>query len=126
LANQSSELWAIDLKWYDENQRSFVALVHSCLCSSHGRLGAEHSVEYIIKTVRGCCSRSPRFLDTKTPLLEVAFRLLLAQGNEPMTLEDMREKLVELRGSSNCPPLHILARLLENDSYYGIRRARRA
>ena len=120
--NRSAGVYAIDLKWYDANRRSFAVLVRPCLCSTHRRLGAEHSVEHILKTVRDCCARSPAFLSRKLPVLETAFRLFLADGNRPMPLEEIEQKLVRLRGRSSCPPLPILARLLESDSYYGIRR----
>jgi hypothetical protein len=58
------------------------------------------------------------------PLLEMIFRLLLANGNQPLELEQMQEQLQKWLGdTSNSRDLSVpkLKRILSNDQYYGLR-----
>jgi hypothetical protein len=60
------------------------------------------------------------------PLMEMVFRLFLANGNQPLNLEQIQEQLQKWLGdSSNARDLSIpkLKRILDNDRYYGLRPA---
>ena len=52
-------------------------------------------------------------------LLEGVFRLILANSNEPTSLDELTHKLSELRGMS--VEGNLLRRLLDSDEFYGLR-----
>jgi hypothetical protein len=72
-----------------------------------------------LSTLRKCCSKEDKFLKGNLPLLESIFRLILANGNEPIDLDKIAQRLAELRGSSIDN--ETLRRLLDNDEFYGLR-----
>jgi hypothetical protein len=51
--------------------------------------------------------------------LEGVFRLILANRNEPISLEEITQRLSELRGTTVDG--NMLRRLLDNDEFYGLR-----
>ena len=54
--------------------------------------------------------------------MEGIFRLFLANGNQPLDLEELGEKLRKLRGEGVYPTSPaVLSRILESDCYYGLR-----
>ncbi len=118
--------WYIDLDWFPQNSRSFAAVARGCLCSgAHKRLGTgagEIDPEDLMATVRDCCSRNPDFISRQLPVLMAAFRLFLANGNQPLELEELSEQLDEKRGGDTyrCSP-EVLTRLLGSDQFYGLR-----
>ena len=65
------------------------------------------------------------FIDSSMPIQEIAFRTLLARGNEPMLLSDLHHELTE-RWATPIRPISIsqkhLERILDNDDYYGFAR----
>jgi hypothetical protein len=125
---QAAGRWFIDLDWLERNNRSFAVLARSCLCHAcHQRFwggGEAISAAGIISSVKGCCSQSPEFITGRLPVLESVFRLLLANGNQPLGLAELEKRLAERRGDApHRTPTESLVRLLENDSYYGLRLA---
>jgi len=60
------------------------------------------------------CVKQPEFLTNQTALVEAAFRLFLANGNNPMSAKDMGARL-------NRPPETILRTLAGPRIYKGIR-----
>lgn len=125
---QAARRWFIDLDWLEQNNRSLVVLATNCLCPScRQRLwggGGVISAAEIMTSVKDCCSRAPEFITGKLPVLESVFRLLLANGNQPLELAELEKHLVERRGDvPHRTPEGSLARLLESDRYYGLRLA---
>jgi hypothetical protein len=59
------------------------------------------------------------------PTLEAIFRIFLANANQPMTLEQVREQLAEWCPGGGCQwlllPHDMLERLVLNDRHYGLR-----
>jgi hypothetical protein len=57
------------------------------------------------------------------PLLEMVFRIFLANGNQPLKLGQIQEQLQQLGDISGTRDLSIprLKRILDNDQYYGLR-----
>jgi hypothetical protein len=117
--------WFIDLDWLEENSRSFLALAQGCLCPKcRQRLekGKPFSPAELIANIRGCCSKEPQFFSDRSPVLESVFRVFLANGNQPLGLEELSQHLAERRGGN---PQHIstevLSHLLKNERYYGLR-----
>lgn len=115
--------YSIDLEWYREQGRSFVTLASSRLCSlSHGKETLK-SEKTLLRTLKQCCSKQERFITPNMPLLEMMFRAFLADGNQPLYLEELQEKLEQwLIDSSNPRDLAIpkLKRIIVNDRYYGL------
>lgn len=137
----------IDLQWYEERGRSFSVLAQHRMCAAcRSRLGSE--VEELAPTVdersgrvvflppkvpyghdplhtlRDCCGKRDDFIGPGMPLLEAIFRLFLANSNQPLTVQEVREQLIARCGFA---PTHhkmtdeFLTRLLQNDRYYGLR-----
>ena len=116
----------IDLDWYQQQERSFATLALSRLCPTSRKKEKTKSEAVLLRTIRQCCSKRDGFITPNMPLLEMIFRLLLANGNQPLELEQMQEQLQKWLGdSSNARDLSVpkLKRMLGNDQYYGLRPA---
>ena len=126
--DQPMTRWFIGLDWFQQNNRSFSALVSSYLCPKCAKQlsaeGKENPPDALLATIRDCCSHVPDFITDRLPILESVFRLFLANGNQPLELEELGNQLSELRGGdiSRASP-EILLRLLKNDRYYGLQEA---
>ncbi len=121
--NQDSPRWFIDLDWHQQNNRSFLALAQGCLCPKcQERLKEKSSAADLFMTIKDCCSKTPNFITGKLPILESIFRLFLANGNQPLDLEELGRQLSEWRGGDTYrTSVEILSRLLASDQYYGLR-----
>lgn len=136
----------IDFKWYEENNRSFSAFARSRLCfscQSKQEVETERSIpvegsdgkvmfqtskathgDDLLVVIRDCCSQARGFITPDLPVMEIVFRILLANGNQPLTLEEIRARLEEkLTGADRPRTLssEMLQRILDNDVYYGLR-----
>ena len=125
-SNQPRPRWFIDLDWYQQNNRSFLTLARSGMCPKcNERLkegDGEISASDILATIKDCCSHAPGFISGELPILESVFRFFLANGNEPLDVEELGKQLSECRGGDTyCTSAEILSRLLESDQYYGLR-----
>ncbi len=125
-AEQSGIRWFIDVDWFPQHNRSFSALARGCLCPTcRGRLkeqSGEIAAAGLLATIRDCCSKTPGFISRELPILESVFHLFLANGNQPLDLEQLSQQLKEWRdGDSYRTSPEILSRLLESDRYYGLR-----
>ena len=120
-------LFTIDLGWYQEAGRSFSALARSRLCPAcqkkhppiHSRTDSE-----LLDAIRDCCSHKEGFITPYMPLLEMIFRILLANGAQPMGLEEIQELLrrkLNTFGEFRDTSTEILERLIKGDDYYGLR-----
>ena len=124
--NQPSPRWFIDLDWLEQHNRSFFILAQGCLCPKcrewleGGKEGI--SAADLLSNIRDCCSKTPEFVTDRLPILESIFRLFLANGNQPLDLEELGKQLNEWRGGDTSrTSAEILSRLLESDQYYGLR-----
>jgi len=116
----------IDLDWYQQQERSFATLATSRLCAVSRKKEKTKSEAVLLRTIRQCCSKRDGFITPNMPLLEMVFRLFLANGNLPLNLEQIQEQLQKWLGdSSNARDLSIpkLKRILDNDRYYGLKPA---
>ncbi len=124
--NNSDQLrlrWFIDLAWYESRNRSFSSLARERLCSKcRRRLKADEREipeAELLTAIEDCCSQKPDFITCNLPVLESIFRLFLANGNQPLDLEELGKQLSECYEGVRHSP-EILSRLLENDQYYGL------
>jgi len=124
--DQVKPCWFIDLDWYQQNNRSFLGLAQDCLCpkcQKQLKVG-EVSAADLLATVRDCCSKKPGFISGSLPILESVFRLFLANGNQPLEVEELGSQLVQWRGGGTCrTSAEVLSHLLESDQYYGLEQA---
>ena len=120
--DQPKPQWFIDLDLYQQNKRSFFVLAQHCLCPKcRERLaGKAISAEELLTIIRDCCSKVSGFITLRMPILESIFRLFLANGNQPLDLEELERQLRERRGEDFCTSVEVLSRLLSNDQWYGL------
>ena len=141
-----SPRYAIDPAWLEQRGRSIRSLVVERFCpDSRRRLGepvqqeraqtdtarrvvfvaqsgtyGENAFDVIVE----CCATKPDYINRRLPLMEMLFRLFLASGNAPLTIEELQLRLQEhyidaVRDLSG----RTLQRLLDGDSFYGIQRS---
>lgn len=126
ITEEASPRWFLDFDWYQQNNRSLFTLTRHCLCHMcRERLGAgetEVSISDLLAAIRDCCSQDPEFITSRLPILESVFRLILANGNQPLDIEELGSQLRErLGGDTYRTSPEILSRLLSNDRFYGLR-----
>jgi hypothetical protein len=144
-----STRYFIDRTWFDENNLSFEDLLRERMCDAciarggevveerftafdkkTGRMSFEmRSMPYghnPMKVIREDCSKRKGFITPDMPTLEAIFRIYLANANQPMPLDHVREQLAEWCPGGGCQwlllPTETLERLVEHDKYYGLRR----
>ncbi len=125
-SNQVSPRWFLGLGWYQLNHRSFFILARERLCPKCRQQlkvdKKEVSEAKLLTAIKKCCANEPGFISAELPILESIFRLLLANGNQPLDLEELSKQLSEQRGGDTYrTSVEVLSRLLESDQYYGLR-----
>ncbi len=120
---QVKQRWFIDLDWYQQNNRSFLALAQRYLCPKcREQLKGEMAAGDLLTAIKDCCSQTPGFITGELPILDSIFRLFLANGNQPLDVEALGTQLSEWRGGDTYRTSpEILSRLLNNDQFYGLR-----
>ena len=137
----------IDTNWYDESGRSFRVVAEKRFCPGcQSKIGTEvqervptidpktgrvvyevRSVPYgsnPIAVIRGCCAKERGYITADMPVLEAVFRLFLVNGNQPTELEALRDELAQwfpLTVRAHGFSADLLKRLIEADTYYGLR-----
>lgn len=118
--------WAINLELLQANTRSLTALVKSSLCPKCRKKfkvdEGEAKAKDLFKAVKTCCSKSTHFITPSLPLHESIFRIFLANGNLPLTLEEVANQLNQWRGLDVYrTSIPVLSRLLRDDQHYFLR-----
>ena len=142
-----TELFAIDRTWYEERGRSFEVVVQARMCPScQARLGDPIEENYVtldpsgkrviterrivpygsnpLPIIRDCCSRTKGYINAHMPIMEIAFRILLARGNQPISAEELKKEMEFWAGHSDRVrflSVQSLQRMLERDEHYGFR-----
>ena len=130
----------IDLAWYKQRGRSFAALLETRRCyncldeiaETRARFRLDDAGAQLVRTdvdatwarIRQCCANSHEFLSPRLPLLEAVFRLFLANGNTPLSIEAITERLTQRHSDYDVPravSVEALRRVIEADDYYGVR-----
>jgi len=100
----------IDFEWWQQNERDWHVFLRSFLCAEHQETFANveegEMIDWIdpqtaeVKPVDGVqhalishCAQLPDFVSQRTAIVEAIFRLFLANGNIPMSAEDLSKKL---------------------------------
>jgi hypothetical protein len=122
----------IDLTWWEKQHRDIRVLMRDLLCAecreNVGNLlepkivdvvdpdTAEVTrVDAIWEAIRACCSVRQDYITAETPLLDSVFRLFLANGNKPLSVQELYESL------DKRPPETILRVLTKGQVYLGIK-----
>ncbi len=122
--------YAIDFKAMEADGRSAAFLVSSRCCWQCQQVIDEQpelssDLKYLMAQIKSDCSQRADYLLPGTPLTEAIFRLLVATGNRPLTVQQISEQLsaawasvIYMKDLSE----ELLVRLLETENDYMIRR----
>jgi hypothetical protein len=100
----------IDFDWWDRESRELRVYLQSHLCPEHQAAFTAYAGEGLVDsvdpetaevqrvdglqyTLRTHCMRLPDFLTTHTSLVDAVFRVFLANGNQPLTPEELAERI---------------------------------
>jgi hypothetical protein len=117
----------IDFDWWGQSDRDWRVHLMSLLCAEHQEAFADFKanemVDWIdpdtaeVQLVDGLqhilithCAKEAGFISERTALVDAAFRLFLANGNDPMTVSEMAERLNR--------PAHIILKTLSGGRVY--------
>ena len=121
----------IDFDWWKQSESDWHVFLRSLLCPAHQQSLADveegETIDWIdpqtaeVKPVDGIqhalmsyCALQPDFVSEHTAMVEAVFRMFLANGNQPMSAEDLSGKL-------NCSAAIILRTLSGPRIYRGLR-----
>jgi hypothetical protein len=121
----------IDFTWWQQTDREWRVYLRSLLCSEHQEVYADidadetidwvdpetaevHQVDGLQHVLISHCSQRDNFLQEHTALVEAIFRLFMQNGNSPMNVEEIAQKL-------NRPAQPILKMLSGHRVYRGLR-----
>lgn len=121
--------YRIDASGLEKNGRDLAGILVSRRCQScmdHiEETGDIPSAKDQMNDIAECCSSNETFIDSRMPLREIVFRLLLKQGAKPVSLADIHYALTEDLAHPTHPmnvEVSVLGKILENDSYYGFQK----
>ena len=75
-------------------------------------------VDGLAQEIRTCCSLKADYISPNTPIVDAVFRTFLANGNRPLSIQELYEIL------DRRPPATLLRLLTAGPVYMGIRPAR--
>lgn len=121
----------IDFDWWGQSDRDWRVHLSSLLCPEHQEafsdFKADEMVDWVdpdtaeVQRVDGLqhvlishCAKEEGFISERTALVDAVFRLFLANGNDPMTIADLAERL-------GRPPYVLLKTLSGGRVYRGLR-----
>ena len=126
---QPATRFSIDVGWYGARGRSLTVLLARRMCPKHqrqwGQREPEDSPEKAIAVFKTCCAKEEDFLEHTLPLGEAAFRVLLAEGNRPLSAEEIAHRLGKWNTTmerSRDTSITTITRILSHDRFYGFRR----
>ena len=127
---EESPLYHVSFDRLVELRRSAVALVaERRVPACPSLMTPPHELDdpqALIDEIAEFCGDDRDFIHNNMAIQEIVFRTLLANANQPMTLEALHYELTE-RWSTPVRPINIseagLERVLEADDYYGFAKA---
>ena len=122
----------IDTEWFQEEQRDMRVLLRDMLCEGCTESYADYRhaeavdwvdeetgevsrVDALWHSLRECCSTRPDFVTPATPIVDAVFRTLLANGNKPMSVLELHQRI------DRRPPEVLLRLLTAGETHMGIR-----
>ena len=124
-------LFHIDLTWFEKNGRDLRTEMHNALCDDcrtiyptpadagvvdriHPQTAEISRVDALWECIADHCGLKPGYLTPTTPLTAAIFRALLANGNQPLSSEQLQKRV----GKSSA--LAILKLLLGSEIENGV------
>lgn len=124
-------LFHLDFDWWKSNDSNWRVFLIEFLCADHQEYFRNHPEANLIDTIDdktaevsqvdgllfeliNHCAKQPGFINVNLPLIAKVFRVLLANGNQPISANDL-SKIV------NKPVATILATLTGPQIFKGIR-----
>jgi len=121
----------IDYNWWRENDNNWKVFLQNYLCPEHQsafegfdenlqidwidpRTGEVKQIDGILNTLINHCSKQPDFISEHNTIVDAAFKVLLTNGNRPMTAIEIGQRI-------NRSPDIILRTLAGPKIYRGIR-----
>jgi hypothetical protein len=100
----------IDFDWWERESREFRVYLTSHLCPEHQAAFAEQAAGDVVDvidpetaevrkedgiqhTLRTHCSRRPDFITPHTSLVDAVFRVFIANGNQPLSPEELSDRI---------------------------------
>ncbi|MBI9049520.1 MAG: hypothetical protein JEZ00_08875 [Anaerolineaceae bacterium] len=122
---------SIDFDWWKKHDNNWRVYLHSCLCDEHQEQFSDLEEELLydlidmqtgeISKIDGLqhilishCAKQENFITPNTTIVDTVFRLLIINGNRPMTSNELSDKI-------NRPAQTILRTLAGPRVYKGIR-----
>lgn len=122
----------IDLEWWSETHRDIHTFMREVLCDEcrqhyatyegqgeidwvDDQTGEVNRVDALWHTIRTCCSLKHGYIAPNTPVVDAVFRTFLANGNKPLSINELYEIL------DRRPPATLLRLLTAGEVYMGIR-----
>jgi hypothetical protein len=122
----------IDFSWWEKQNKDIRVFMRDLLCSEcreglASQPGAPEvdmidpetaevtRVDALWEAVRACCSLKQDYITSDTPILDGIFRVFLANGNKPLSVQQLHERL------DKKPPDVILRTLTRGQVYLGIK-----
>jgi hypothetical protein len=99
----------IDFNWWKQNDNNWRVYLHACLCPEHQAAFSEYEetkfIDWVdpetaeVQSVDGLqhilithCAKQPDFVTINTSMVDAIFRLFLANGNLPLTPNELSKK----------------------------------
>jgi len=122
----------IDLKWWEKNNRDIRVYMRDLLCDECREVFAGQAGEGVVDwvdpqtgavtqedalwhTIGTCCSHKPDYITESTPIIDAIFLTFVANGNQPLSVQELYERL------DKRPPETILRMLTRGQTYLGLR-----
>ena len=100
----------IDFDWWERESREFRVYLTSHLCAEHRLAFAEYDGGEVVDvidpetaevrkedgiqhTLRSHCARLPDFITPHTSLVDAVFRVFIANGNQPLSPEELADRI---------------------------------
>lgn len=120
----------IDFDWWMQHDSNWRIYLKTCLCTEHQiaynnsnddikidwvdpQTAEIHIVDGLQQTLMTHCARQPGFITSELPLVDSVFRVLLANGNIPLSAVDLSESIGR--------PAETILRTLTGQVYRGLR-----
>jgi len=122
----------IDFQWWDKQNKDIHVFMRDLLCTEcrqtvdsaapgqtldvvDPETGEVTQVDSLWEAIRACCALKPDYITADTPLLDSIFRTFLANGNKPLSVSELHERL------DKRPPDVILRMLTKGQVFMGIK-----
>jgi len=100
----------VDFDWWERESREFRVYLMSHLCAEHQAAFADYAGEDVVDAIdpetaevrredgiqhalRVHCSQQEAFISPHTSLVDAVFRVFIANGNAPLTPEELAERI---------------------------------